>query len=163
MSVSWDDCVQFCKKLSSKLGKNIRLPSEAEWEYACRANTTTPFHFEETISTDLVNYSGKYFFSDKQTSEYRQKTVDVGSFSPNAFGLYDMHGNVCEWCSDRWHENYNDAPKNGSSWETGTVDHLRVMRGGSWDNNAFGCRSANRGRKNAGNRNNYIGFRLVVS
>ena len=168
VAVSWDDCMEFCKKLSNKLEKNIRLPSEAEWEYACRANTTTPFHFGATITTDLVNYAGTYPYGDAPKGdapkgEYRQKTVDVGSFSPSAFGLYDMHGHVWEWCSDRWHDNYQNAPQDGSSWETGTLDNVRVLRGGSWYNNAIICRSAFRSWGSADYRNLNIGFRLVVS
>ena len=155
--------MEFCKKLSNKLGKNIRLPSEAEWEYACRANTTTPFHFGAAITTHSVNYDGNYSYGDALKGEYRQKTVDVDSFSPNSWGLYQMHGNVWEWCNDRWHENYNDAPKNGSSWETVTVDNIRVIRGGSWYSNAFNCRSAYRNVVNAVDRGNNLGFRLVVS
>lgn len=162
VAVSWEDCMEFCKKLSNKLGKNIRLPSEAEWEYACRANTTTPFYFGATITTDLVNYDGNYPYGDALKGEYRQKTVDVDSFSPNPWGLYQMHGNVWEWCSDRWHGNYKNAPQDGSSWETGTVGNLRVVRGGSWLNDALYCRSAYRSRGDAGGRYNYLGLRLVV-
>jgi len=163
VGVSWVNCREFCERLSNKLGKNIRLPSEAEWEYACRANTTTPFHFGETITSDLVNCDGNFPYGDAPKGEYRSKTVDVDSFNPNSWGLYQMHGNVWEWCSDRWHENYKGAPQDGSSWETGTVDNLRALRGGSWYNNAINCRSANRDRNSADLRNGNIGFRLVVS
>ena len=163
VGVSWDDTQEFCERLSNKLGKNIRLPTEAEWEYACRANTTTPFHFGETITPDLVNYDGNYPYGSAPKGEYRSKTVDVDSFLPNAWGLYQMHGNVWEWCSDRWHENYKNAPTDGSSWETGTVDNYCVMRGGSWLDGAVGCRSAFRFRLVAGDWDGNIGFRLVVS
>jgi formylglycine-generating enzyme required for sulfatase activity len=147
-NVSRDMAVVFCGKLSEKTGKKYRLLSEAEWEYACRADTTTPFHFGETITPDLVNYDGGYY---EGGSPYRyparivprEQTTDVGSFGPNAFGLYDMHGNVWEWCSDRWHDNYNDAPTDGSSWETGTNNN-GVRRGGSWNYDAVNCRSAYR-------------------
>ena len=141
--ISWDDTVEFCGLLSQKTGKKYRLLSEAEWEYACRARTTTPFHFGETITSDLVNYAGIYPFANAPKGLYRQETTDVGSFPPNAFGLYDMHGNVWEWCSDWDNSNYQGAPTDGSSWETG-YDLLRVMRGGSWGNHSHWCRSANR-------------------
>ncbi len=161
VGVSWNDCMEFCKKLSEKIKKNIRLPSEAEWEYSCRAGTTTPFHFGATITPDIVNYDGNYPYGDVPKGEYRQKTVDVGSFPPNAFGLYDMHGNVWEWCSDRGHENYKDAPQDGSSWETVTVDNLRLLRGGSWHDDARYCRSAYRVGNRAGLHFNDLGFRVV--
>ena len=106
-NVSWNDAIAFCQKLSQKTGRYYRLPSEAEWEYACRAGTTTPFYFGETITPDLANYDGNYTYASAPKGVYRQQTTDVGSFPPNAFGLYDMHGNVWEWCQDIWHENYN--------------------------------------------------------
>ncbi|TAD93461.1 MAG: formylglycine-generating enzyme family protein, partial [Oscillatoriales cyanobacterium] len=142
-NVSWDEAVEFCRKLTQKTGKSYRLPSEAEWEYACRAGTTTPFYFGDTITPELVNYDGNYPYGAAPKGLYRQQTTDVGSFPPNSFGLYDMHGNVWEWCSDKWHGNYSGAPTDGSSWETGT-DNNRVLRGGSWNLNAVNCRSANR-------------------
>ncbi|MDJ0677530.1 MAG: bifunctional serine/threonine-protein kinase/formylglycine-generating enzyme family protein, partial [Calothrix sp. MO_167.B42] len=101
--VSWNDAVEFCQHLSQKTGRTYRLPSEAEWEYACRAGTTTPFYFGETITTDLVNYNRNYPYGSAPKGEYREQTTDVGKFPPNAFGLYDMHGNVWEWCQDTWH------------------------------------------------------------
>ncbi len=125
--VSWYDAVEFCEKLSQTTGKTYRLLSEAEWEYACRAGTTTPFHFGETITPELVNYNGN-------------ESTDVGSFPPNAFGLYDMHGNVWEWCSDKWLDNYDGAPTDGSSWESG--NNYRMGRGGWWGNDLKNCRSA---------------------
>ncbi len=115
--VSWLDAVEFCRRLSKHTGREYRLPSEAEWEYACRAETTTPFHFGETITTDYVNYNGNYPYGDAPKGIDRKETTDVGSFkSANAFGLYDMHGNVWEWCADDWHEDYKGAPKDGSVW-----------------------------------------------
>ena len=99
-SVSWNDAVEFCKRLSEKEGKKYRLPTEAEWEYACRAGTTTPFHTGETISTSQAHYDGHYVYGNGAKGVYRERTMSVGSFSPNAFGLYDMHGNVWEWCQD---------------------------------------------------------------
>lgn len=155
IGVSWDNCRSFCERLSSKLGKDIRLPSEAEWEYACRAGTQTKYYFGDEIN-QLDAYA---WYRDNSGGQ----THLVGEKNSNQFGLYDMHGNIWEWCSDRWHKNYNNAPKNGSSWETGAVDNIRVLRGGSWNNDASNCRSANRDGDNADSRSSNIGFRLVVS
>ena len=130
--VSWNDAAEFCKKLTQKTGKTYRLPSEAEWEYACRAGTTTPFHFGETITTDLANYKGNQTYANEPKGKYRQETTEVGSFPPNAFGLYDMHGNVWDWCQDSWHNNYNGALNNGSAWDENENDTIRLLRGGSW-------------------------------
>ena len=112
--VTWDECVEFCKRLSELTGRDYRLPSEAEWEYACRAGTTTPFYFGETITTDFANYDGDSVFASEPKGQYRGKTTPVGQFPPNAFGLYDMHGNVWEWCADDWQRNYKGAPSDGS-------------------------------------------------
>ena len=161
-NVSWRHAVKFCTKLSQKTGKNYRLPSEAEWEYACRAGTTTPFHFGETITPDLVNYDGRYPYAWAPEGLCREETTPVGRFPPNAFGLYDMHGNVWEWCQDVWHDNYNGAPADGSSWETGGSDY-RVLRGGSWNDNAVSCRSADRVRVVLGGRGRGCGFRVALA
>ena len=159
--VKWNDAIKFCRKLSQKTGKTYRLPSEAEWEYACRAGTTTPFYFGETITPDLVNYDGNYSYGSASKGLYRQQTTDVGSFPPNPFGLYDMHGNVYEWCSDKLHANYNGAPTDGSSWESGEYV-FRLLRGGSWYYYPSFCRSASRSYLLAGDYDNgFIGFRLV--
>jgi formylglycine-generating enzyme required for sulfatase activity len=135
--VSWHDVVEFCQRLSEKTGKTYRLPSEAEWEYACRAGTTTPFYFGETITTDLVNYDGDYPYAAGPKGIYRKQTTEVGIFPPNAFGLYDMHGNVWEWCADPCHDNYQGAPTDGSVWQEGKSS-LFVLRGGSWVTDARG-------------------------
>jgi formylglycine-generating enzyme required for sulfatase activity len=160
-TVTWNLATEFCQRLSQKTGKSYRLPSEAEWEYATRAGTTTPFYFGETITTELANYNGNYTYASEAKGIYRQQTTEVGSFPPNAFGLYDMHGNVWEWCQDVWHENYNNAPTDGSAWETGGDSNTRVLRGGSWNNYPWDCRSADRVRGSAGNCLNYRGFRVV--
>ena len=160
--VTWDKAVEFCHKLSQKTGKTYRLPSEAEWEYACRAGTTTPFYFGETITPNLVNYNGNYPYGAAPKGVERKETTDVGRFLPNAFGLYDMHGNVWEWCSDKWHDNYNGAPTDGSSWETGT-DKYRVLRGGSCSDNAVYCRSALRVSSLEGLRWWPWGFRVALA
>ncbi|MDE5080575.1 MAG: formylglycine-generating enzyme family protein, partial [Trichodesmium sp. St18_bin1] len=108
--VNWFQAVEFYKRLSKLTGRNYRLPSEAEWEYACRAGTTTPFYFGETITPELVNYNGDYTYGKSPKGEYRRETTPVGQFPPNAFGLYDMHGNIHEWCQDIYDKNYNEAP-----------------------------------------------------
>ncbi|MFM7326286.1 MAG: formylglycine-generating enzyme family protein, partial [Nodosilinea sp.] len=115
--VSWHEATEFCARLSRLSGREYRLPSEAEWEYACRAGTPTPFHFGETITTDLANYNGNNTYNQGPKGIYREETTEVGSFAPNPFGLYDMHGNVWEWCQDHWHDNYaEDPPRDGSAW-----------------------------------------------
>ena len=131
-TVSWDDAVLFCQKLSQRTGKNYRLPSEAEWEYACRAGTKTPFSFGDNITPDLVNYDGNYPYKSAPKGKYRQQTTDVRTFPPNTFGLYDMHGNVWEWCEDDWHENYINAPTDGSAWNSQSDSRYKLLRGGSW-------------------------------
>ncbi len=162
--VSWDEAMEFCGRLSKKTGRNYRLPSEAEWEYACRAGTNTPFHFGETITSDLANYNGNYVYGAAPKGKYRKETTPVGSFKiANAFGLYDMHGNVWEWCADDWHENYEGAPNDGSIWSSSDEIVKRVLRGGSWYFNPRNCRSAFRARNNHGNRYDLIGFRAVCS
>ncbi|MBD2293293.1 formylglycine-generating enzyme family protein [Anabaena sphaerica FACHB-251] len=164
--VDWINAVAFCEKLSQKIGKPYRLPSEAEWEYACRAGTTTPFHFGETMTIDLANYWPRLTNPDGVKDE----TTVVGSFGiANNFGLYDMHGNLCEWCQDRWHNDYENAPTDGSAWVDKTwleiarrID-IRVVRGGSWNNNPENCRSAYRIQLHHDFRSMDVGFRVVCS
>jgi formylglycine-generating enzyme required for sulfatase activity len=169
--VSWDAAVAFCEKLSEQTGRTYRLPSEAEWEYACRAGTTTPFYFGSTITTDLANYRGtdREFEGNTYLGNYgqgpkgsfREQTTEVGSFPPNAFGLYDMHGNVWEWCQDVWHENYEGAPTDGSAWLEGGNQTSRLLRGGSWGDIPVFCRSAARVRDAPDGTLNDVGFRVV--
>ena len=151
--ISWNQAVEFCDRLSQKTGKHYRLPSEAEWEYACRAGTTTPFCCGETIATDLANYN------DNSTND--NSTKEIGSFPPNTFGLYEMHGNVWEWCADHWHENYQGAPADGSAWITGGKSDRRAMRGGSWFSNPRYCRSASRYCNVPSTQYHGLGFRVV--
>jgi len=141
--VSWNDAITFCNKLSEKTGRRYRLPSEAEWEYACRAGTKTPFYCGETITSELANYSGNCTYAAEPKGQYYEQTTEVGSFPPNAFWLYDMHGNVWEWCQDTWHRSYEGAPKDGSAW-VDNDDHSHLLRGGSWLNDPAYCRSAYR-------------------
>ena len=163
-NVYWNDAQKFCQKLSDKTGKKYRLPSEAEWEYACRAGTTTSFYFGDTISTDQANYNGNYIFGQGKKGVYRQKTTPVGSFSANKFGLYDLHGNVWEWCEDGCHENYENAPKDGSSWNENNSQAICItFRGGSGSSDPMYCRSAYRRYEACFIRSNFIGFRVVCA
>jgi formylglycine-generating enzyme required for sulfatase activity len=167
--VSWFEAVEFCQRLSRQSGRIYRLPTEAEWEYVCRAGTTTPFHLGETITTDLANYRGTDHkeldwsgsYGEGTKGIYREQTTSVDTFPPNAFGLYDMHGNVWEWCLDHWHDNYQGAPTDGSAWLSDDKDARRLLRGGSWLNYPRICRSATRGYVTPDYRYNDIGFRVV--
>jgi formylglycine-generating enzyme required for sulfatase activity len=159
--VSWDEAQEFCARLSQATGKAYQLPSEAQWEYACRAGSTTPFAFGGTLNTDIANYNGNYTYANGKKGVWRKQTVDVGSFPPNAWGLYDMHGNVWEWCEDRWHDNYNSAPTDGTAWiDNGTK--YKLLRGGSWYRYPKYCRSAHRYNNSRDNRNINVGFRLSL-
>jgi len=161
--VSWNDAKVYCAKLSEKVGRSYRLPTESEWEYSCRAKTTTPFYFGETITSELVNHNSNYPYAkvDKNSTGYRQVSTDVGTFPPNEWGLYDMHGNVREWCEDVWHENYNGIPNDGSAWLSGGDQAERLLRGGSWIDGANP--SASRQRDSTSSANDVIGFRVVAS
>jgi formylglycine-generating enzyme required for sulfatase activity len=157
--VSWTEAQEFCRKLSQKTGEAVRLPTEAEWEYACRAGSVTPFHFGGTISTVQADYDGSGIYGDGRKGEWRRKTVPVGSFAANAFGLYDMHGNVWEWCGSAYKE-YPYRADDGRENPAVTAD--RVTRGGGWAEDPRHCRSARRGREPQTRRSNGIGFRVVV-
>ncbi|MEA5540781.1 formylglycine-generating enzyme family protein [Limnoraphis robusta Tam1] len=167
--VSWYDAIEFCQRLSAKTGREYKLPSEAQWEYACRAGTKTPFHFGETITTDLANCNGNATYNESPKGEYRGQTTEVGSFPPNDFGLHDMHGNVWEWCEDDWHDNYEGAPIDGSAWFDDNMNLAEkqsrtVVRGGSWADHAKDCRSADRDDNYSAKRdqiNYYNGFRVA--
>ncbi|MEA5503420.1 SUMF1/EgtB/PvdO family nonheme iron enzyme [Halotia wernerae UHCC 0503] len=162
--VSWHDASEFCARLTKLTRRDYRLPSEAEWEYACRARTTTPFHFGETITPELANYDGNYIYNLEPVGQYRQRTVPVGSFQvANAFGLCDMHGNVWEWCADAWHDNYQEAPCDGSVWEQAELQEHRLLRGGSWYCLPSLCRAAQRHWDKADHGGSGIGFRVVCS
>ncbi|NJR18881.1 MAG: formylglycine-generating enzyme family protein, partial [Calothrix sp. CSU_2_0] len=170
--VSWFEAVEFCDRLTQHTKRPYRLPSEAEWEYACRAGTTTPFHFGETITTDLANYDGTDNEEYKWSGSYgrgpkgifRKETTEVGYFGvANAFGLYDMHGNVWEWCADQWHDNYEEAPTDGSAWidSNSNNNQSRLLRGGSWNSYPPYCRSAYRNGSNPDFVSDRLGFRVV--
>ncbi|VEP18449.1 Serine/threonine protein kinase [Hyella patelloides LEGE 07179] len=169
--VSWFDCVEFCQKLSDRVGREIRLPTEAEWEYACRGKLKTPFHFGSTITTELANYNGEFTYGMGEEGENRNQTTKVGSFSPNSFGLYDLHGNVAEWCQDTWHDSYQGAPNNGSSWQENSDlavgearcdRNPRVLRGGSWLHLPGCCRSAYRLKAEPNSKSDAFGFRIAM-
>ena len=161
--VSWLDCVKFCQQLSEIVGRELRLPTEAEWEYACRGKTKTPFYFGETINTELANYNGEYIYGKGKIGEYRHQTTKVGSFPANIFGLYDMHGNVAEWCADTWHDKYQGAPTDGSAWSSNRRRDVRILRGGSWLHLPGSCRSAHRLRSSPESKSDAFGFRIASS
>lgn len=163
-NVSWYQAEEFCLRLSSHTGREYRLPSEAEWEYACRAGTTTAFHFGEAITSELVNCNGGDTYIVKSRGRLRLRTSNVGSFDvANEFGLYDMHGLVWEWCADPWHINYKGAPLDGSVWWVGGDEHRRVLRGGSWNFSSELCRSASRSWNEADDGLRLCGFRVVFT
>jgi eukaryotic-like serine/threonine-protein kinase len=166
--VSWSSAIKFCKKLSEKTGRTYRLPSEAEWEYACRAGTETPFAFGETITPEIVNYGDTYLgIAD---CDYSKKTTPAGQFPANRFGLYDMHGNLWEWCLDVWTDNYDNAPVDGSVTEDDSsqgsykkmLHATNTIRGGCWFDSARLCRSAIRSYSTASNGDNVVGLRVVA-
>jgi formylglycine-generating enzyme required for sulfatase activity len=157
--VAWEDALEFCRRLSDKEERTYRLPTEEEWEYACRAGTTTPFHFGETISPDQANYDGEYAYGHGTTGAFRNQTTPVREFPPNTWGLYDMHGNVWEWCPDNY-EYYTPSPVKPSVGATPIEG--RVLRGGSWRNRPTYCRCANRVRDAVGSPLSNVGFRVVL-
>ncbi|HUQ33331.1 MAG TPA: formylglycine-generating enzyme family protein [Pyrinomonadaceae bacterium] len=162
--VSWDDSQQFIQKLNQlNDGFVYRLPSEAEWEYACRAGTTTEFSYGDSLGSDQANFKGDHPYGGAAKGIDRGRPTAVGSFQPNAFGLYDMHGNVGEWCQDWHHLNYDGAPTDGSAWLNGGTQTHRIERGGGWDLWAETARSAYRGGMLPENRIFFRGFRVVAS
>ena len=141
--VNWYEAVEFCERLHTRTKRPYQLPSEAQWEYACRAGTTTPFAFGQTLTTEISNYNGNFAYNGGTEGEHRQKTTPVDYFGiANGYGLCDMYGNVWEWCADHWHSNYEDAPVNDKPWLTDNESATRVLRGGSWFCGPRSCRSA---------------------
>ena len=172
-NIGWQAAVDFCKKLSAApaerlAGLKYRLPTEAEWEYACRAGTATAFHFGNSLSSEQANFNGDYPYGEAEKGPYQRRTMKVGSYSPNAFGLYDPHGNVAEWCAD-WYDKdyYRDSPAEDPLGPPQGVladnfgSFYLVVRGGCWLDDARACRSANRFRAMTSNTYRLIGFRVV--
>jgi formylglycine-generating enzyme required for sulfatase activity len=167
-NVSWLDAMEFCNRLSQRTGRTYTLPSESQWEYACRAGTTTPFHFGDTISPELANYRGDFAYADGPQGVYRKQTTPVGMFPANAWGLHDMHGNVWEWCLDEWHDSYEGAPTDGRAWldaaereKSKESVKIKLLRGGSWFSFPRYCRSAYRDHNGPVLAFNLVGFRVV--
>jgi formylglycine-generating enzyme required for sulfatase activity len=167
--VSWLDAQEFCLRLNERFNKRLGdgfsygLPSEAQWEYACRAGSTTPFHFGATLTPELANYDGNYTYADGQKGRNRKETTDVAVFPANQWGLHDMHGNVWEWCADHWHDSYNFAPGDHLPWliPAAPGDHPRLLRGGSWSDPPRDCRSASRFHPQPGGVGSLVGLRVV--
>jgi eukaryotic-like serine/threonine-protein kinase len=172
-TVSWEEAVEFCERLSKATGRKYHLPSESEWEYAARAGTNTPFYLGGTISAEFVNYDGTFPYKSARKGIYRQRTTIVGSLGmPNRFGLFDMHGNVSEWCADLWFSNYAGAaadgapadgvPADGAAREGGDNSVHHVVRGGNWFKQARDARSAARDHFPGDHRSYSVGFRVVT-
>ena len=174
-AIEWTQAVEFCKRLSNRpeemtAGRKYRLPTEAEWEYACRAGTTVPFSFGDSLSSKQANFNGKYPYGGADKGSYLRQSAKVGSYAPNTFGLYDMHGNVAEWCADWYDPNYyQDSPnENPLGPPLGATsddfgNFYLVVRGGSWVDDARALRSANRQRAMHKTRYQTIGFRVVCA
>jgi formylglycine-generating enzyme required for sulfatase activity len=161
VGINWYDAQDYLRWLSAATGRRYRLPSEAEWEYACRAGTKTAFSFGDSISTAQANYDGNFTYNGGARGEYRRGTTPAGMFPPNPWGLYDMHGNVWEWVQDVVHDNYEGAPLDGSAWEEGGDQARRILRGGSWLYNPRYLRSALRNGFSSALSNDIVGFRVV--
>ncbi len=159
-NVNWNEAVEFCKQLSKNTNRPYGLPSEAQWEYACRAGTSTPFNLGETLTTDYANYVGEHTYREAPQGIYRHSTTPGGAFPPNRWGLYDMHGNVWEFCQDNWNPDYVGAGVNGDARRGET--NYRVARGGSWHETPGHCRSAMRLRISQDERLEYYGFRVML-
>lgn len=166
-NISWRDAQRFCERLVRLTGRGYSLPSEAQWEYACRAGTATPFYTGETITTDYANYVGEHTFREEAKGVYRHVTTPARSFLPNGWGLYDMHGQVWEFCQDVWFEDYAAAPPAGearsSAFHAQSETPYRVARGGSWHEPPLNCRSAVRLRVAEDDRMEYYSLRVVLA
>lgn len=164
VNVWWEQALEFCSRLERQTGLHFRLPGEAEWEYACRAGTTTPFHWGPTITSDVANFDGTRTYGTGQPGEFRKGQTPVGAFGKaNGFGLFDMHGLVWEWCADAWHDDYQGAPADGKAWLSGGDQGYRVQRGGSWRDGAALCRSAHRVGDIAHNLDHIVGLRVCLT
>jgi formylglycine-generating enzyme required for sulfatase activity len=161
-TISWTEAAKFCERLSKAAGRRYGLPSEALWEYACRAGSITDFSFGPVVTSDLANYNGEFVFQGGPKGVYRHKTLPVGQFPPNAFGLQEMHGTLWEWCADAWHDDYSGAPADGNAWQGGLRAEYRVARGGCWHDIPEVCRSAARLRAKADEGDEFMGLRVVL-
>jgi formylglycine-generating enzyme required for sulfatase activity len=161
--VSWHDAQEFCRRLSQRTGQRYGLPSEAQWEYACRAGSTTPFHFGASLTPELANYDGNNCYVNGPKGPNRGQTTEVASFPANDWGLHDMHGNVWEWCEDHWHDSYNLAPGDDQPWliAAAAANEQKLLRGGSWIGDPGDCRSAYRSHDEAVSDDDDVGFRVV--
>jgi formylglycine-generating enzyme required for sulfatase activity len=166
--VNWLEVMEFCRRLSERSGHTFSLPSEAQWEYACRAGSTTPFAFGETLTPELANYNGDFTYANGPKGQYRRETTPVASFHANSWGLHDMHGNVWEWCLDHWHPTYASAPTDGRAWLDGeglnpenNSEKSRLLRGSSWSEGPRFCRSAYRLLSQPVLAYRHVGFRVV--
>ena len=162
INVNWRDAKAYAAWLSRTTGRAYRLPSEAEWEYAARAGTTTPFHFGATISTDQANINGTATYGNGRTSGWLRELVPVGSFMPNAFLLHDVHGNVSEWVEDCYRDSFDGAPGDARVWLAGEDCERRVVRGGSGNDYPAGARAADRNKNVPQHRDRWIGFRIAI-
>src|SRR6266498_541520 len=158
--VSWNDAQKFCQRLSQRTGRNYQLPSETQWEYACRAGTNTPFGYGETLTVDVANFNGEHTFREERRGFYFHRTNEGGKFPPNAFGIYDMHGNLWESCADNWLDDYSSSPRDSSSYQS-KEGRYHVVRGGSWHEPPALCRSAARIKVLGSDAEEFIGFRVV--
>jgi formylglycine-generating enzyme required for sulfatase activity len=158
INVNWHDAAAYCKWLVEKTDRPYRSPSEAEWEYACRAGSSTPF----SSGNDITIASANFLYDDNGLRTGIGRRTPVGSYPANAFGLHDFHGNVCEWVADTWHSDYNGAPADGSAWNEKS-NHTRVIRGGAWDYMPSLLRSSWRDRREANFRSDNLGFRVALS
>jgi formylglycine-generating enzyme required for sulfatase activity len=159
--VSWNDATEFCRKLSKRTKRSVRLPTEAEWEYACRAGTVTTFHYGDSLGSLQANFDGGKPYGGATSGVYRERTTSVGEFGANAWGLHDMHGNLKEWCADGYNKGYY-ANSPGQDPGGPPRARSRVLRGGGWSDGADACRSAARGRNKPTGRSSAGGFRVVV-
>lgn len=181
-TISWEEAKEFCKRLSNYFSKTFRLPTEAEWEYACRAGTPTPFHFgTQLYSVDMVSQERRFWANYDHTYDYMPETQgkknwsqttpaehfkgNRGKIIANQFGLVDMHGNVWEWCEDAWHNSYEGARPDGTARQASKGEYAehRVLRGGAWNSSPNSCRSASRNHKPKNIRMNNVGFRIVLT